>query len=303
MQGFSEKLVKKVTDEIIAKIEDGNLPPWSPGHTCTGTAQRPYNLKSKRPYRGSNIFFLYLHGFTCPAWNTFKAWNAMDVTIQKGEHGVAVVGWFPKETTYDTKDTDDQGHETIETKTRLRWVSYVHTVFNAEQTTMKEEELAELMPKASETFDTTSLKDAEAIFDNYKELSGVNFKHRQGYGAYNHVTDTIKVAPMKFYKTSSAYYSTLFHEAVHSTGHKTRLDRLHVSYTHDENYSKEELVAEMGASLLCMYIGISNEKQIDNQAAYLKGWLTKLKSDPSLIITAGNMAQKAIDMILEKKEA
>jgi antirestriction protein ArdC len=102
------------------------------------------------------------------------------------------------------------------------------------------------------------------------------------------------------FDNSEAYYSTLFHEFTHSTGHKTRLNRPGIVETHyfgDEIYSKEELVAEMGAAMLCGMIGIEN-KTIKNSASYIQSWLRKLKDDKKLVVHAAAAAQKAADFIL-----
>jgi antirestriction protein ArdC len=96
------------------------------------------------------------------------------------------------------------------------------------------------------------------------------------------------------------YYSVLFHELTHSTGHRSRLNRDTLNDLlafGDTNYSKEELVAEMGAAYLCRVAGIANET-LDNSAAYIQGWLGKLRTDKRLLIHAAAQAQKAADWIL-----
>ena len=98
------------------------------------------------------------------------------------------------------------------------------------------------------------------------------------------------------------YYSTLFHEFTHSTGHKARLNRPGITETHyfgDEIYSKEELIAEMGAAMLSGVVGIEN-KTIKNSASYIQSWLGKLKEDKKLVVHAAAAAQKAADFILGK---
>jgi antirestriction protein ArdC len=97
------------------------------------------------------------------------------------------------------------------------------------------------------------------------------------------------------------FYSVLFHELGHSTGHKSRLARkdfCEASFG-SETYSKEELVAEMTAAFLCGVNQIEL-KTIDNSAAYIKSWLKKLKDDPKMVVLAAAQAQKAADYILNK---
>jgi len=87
---------------------------------------------------------------------------------------------------------------------------------------------------------------------------------------------------------------------MHSTGHVNRLNRLgitEVAAFGSEVYSKEELVAEIGAAMLCGVAGVDNST-IENSAAYIGGWLRKLKDDKKLIVQAAGQAQKAADFIL-----
>jgi len=94
------------------------------------------------------------------------------------------------------------------------------------------------------------------------------------------------------------YYSTLFHELVHSTGHKSRLNRTFGERFGDERYSKEELVAEMGAAFLCAIAGIANQHTDRNTTAYIQNWIEKLEEDNRLIVHAAANAQSAVDLIL-----
>jgi antirestriction protein ArdC len=107
------------------------------------------------------------------------------------------------------------------------------------------------------------------------------------------------------FESAEGYYSTLFHELTHSTGHKSRLNRFEENSTDhqfgSESYSKEELIAEMGAAMLAGMAGIS-QVTLSNSASYLQSWIKRLKSDSRLIISAASHAQKAADYILGKTE-
>ena len=107
------------------------------------------------------------------------------------------------------------------------------------------------------------------------------------------------------YKLVEEYYSTTFHELTHSTGHSSRLKRFGekndgVAAFGDEVYSKEELIAEIGSSMLMSIAGIERPETFQNSASYLQSWLNVLKGDKRLIVTAANAAQKAVDLILGK---
>ena len=95
------------------------------------------------------------------------------------------------------------------------------------------------------------------------------------------------------------YYSTLFHELIHSTGHESRLNRAFGARFGDDLYSKEELVAEMGAAFLCAIAGIANENTERNTTAYIQNWISELQEDNRLIVHAAGNAQRAVDSILE----
>ncbi|MBF0315159.1 MAG: hypothetical protein HQK52_17170 [Oligoflexia bacterium] len=89
-------------------------------------------------------------------------------------------------------------------------------------------------------------------------------------------------------------------ELSHATGHRSRLDRktlVDALQFGDNNYSKEELVAEMGATFLCSHCDIL-EETFENSASYISGWISKLKSNPKLIIEASSQAQKAVNYLL-----
>lgn len=105
------------------------------------------------------------------------------------------------------------------------------------------------------------------------------------------------------FESPDAYYSTLFHECGHSTGHESRLDRkLTGGVTFgDSDYSKEELIAEFSAAYLCAETGIANDRLETNQIAYIQGWMRALKNDKTLLVSAAQKAQRATDLILDRQ--
>jgi antirestriction protein ArdC len=111
--------------------------------------------------------------------------------------------------------------------------------------------------------------------------------------------DSVHLPKRESFDSAGELYSTLFHELAHSTGHPSRLDRpalAEMAPFGSETYSREELVAEFGAAFLCAHAGI--EATVDNSAAYIAGWLKKLRSDPRLVIIAASQGQRAADYIL-----
>lgn len=147
---------------------------------------------------------------------------------------------------------------------------------------------------------------AEEIFANYTEKEGI-ITHKDGTQAfYRPSDDSITVPPIKTFCNLAEYYSTLFHEAVHSTGAEKRLARnVKPSFFGTEDYSKEELVAEVGASMLTNIVGLATDSSMSNNVAYIQNWMEALEKDKKLIVSASSKAEKAVKYILgeEVKEA
>jgi antirestriction protein ArdC len=123
--------------------------------------------------------------------------------------------------------------------------------------------------------------------------------------SYNPILDVIRIPGRNEFDSSAEYYSTLFHELGHWTGHKTRLNREEVAQAiifGSSDYSKEELTAELTASFLCSVSGIRNTSVIENEIAYIQSWIEVLKRDKKFIISAGSKAKKAADFLLSDLE-
>lgn len=128
------------------------------------------------------------------------------------------------------------------------------------------------------------------------------------FPCYRQKTDSVQMPERRYFDSEEAYYSTLFHELTHATGHRSRLARKSllentgmaaVEEEAKKTYAEEELVAEMGASFLSAHAGIT-EGRLQNSAAYLSGWIDVMKSRDvrGWIIRAAAQAQKAADFIL-----
>jgi antirestriction protein ArdC len=114
---------------------------------------------------------------------------------------------------------------------------------------------------------------------------------------YRPSTDAVHMPARFRFVDASHFYSTLFHELVHSTGHETRLNRTFGASFGDDLYSKEELIAETGAAFLCAIAGIASEHTERNTTAYIQNWIAKLEGDNRLVLQAAAAAQKAVDLI------
>lgn len=149
---------------------------------------------------------------------------------------------------------------------------------------------------------------AEKTFENYLQRSGVRFENApQDRAFYSPSRDLISLPRMDQFPSTAEYYSTLFHEATHSTGHKSRLNRFSQNALDaafgSESYSKEELVAEIGAAAIMNNLGMETAGSFRNSAAYIQSWLRALKNDKRLIVSASARAEKAVRLILNLQEA
>jgi len=268
-----------VTESIIKQLESGVAPWRKPWRT-----EMPANLVSKKEYRGINIFLLACQGYGSRFWLTYRQAQSLQGTVTKGEHGTKVVFWkigeFRKENA-----------ETGEVENRKSILLRYYTVFNLEQ--------CEGI-KSPESLPTINpIEQCESIFRFMPNPPGFAQDSR---ACYRPSIDTVGMPAISAFNSAEEYYSTLFHELTHSTGHPSRIAREGIMNHNpfgSEDYSKEELVAEMGAAMLCGVAGIES-RTLENSAAYLQAWINKLKSDSRLIISAASQAQKAADFILAR---
>jgi antirestriction protein ArdC len=274
-----------VTARILEQLERGVVPwrrPWS--------AELPCNLVSGKVYRGLNTFLLGSQGYASKYWLTFNQANKIGGHIRKGEHSSLVTFWrIGQEKIVRTADGTDKK----QTPFLLRYYS----VFNVCQT----EGIAEKLGLGKSAPVVPSIEACEAIV---AAMPHAPARCQSDRAWYKPSTDTVGMPAKELFGKSEEYYSTLFHELTHSTGHASRIGREgieHLNTFGSESYSKEELVAEMGAAMLCGVTGIA-PAVIENSAAYLKNWLERLKADSKLLVSAASAAQKAADYILGKQE-
>ena len=188
----------------------------------------------------------------------------------------------------------EQEDEDTGEKKEIPFLRY-YNVFHIDQCEGLKARHAEPLPQAVNPDQT-----AEAIIRNYLTASGVKLAHQEGNRAfYRPSTDSITLPLLTQFKATSEYYSTTFHEMVHSTGHKSRLDRLEkTAFFGSEAYSKEELIAEIGAAALVNHVGLETASSFRNNAAYVQNWLQVLKNDKRFIVSAASKAEKAVGLIL-----
>jgi len=278
-----------INSKIMELLESGTVP-WR--KTWNATSNHPKNLVSKKEYRGINIFMLACMSYSSPYWMTFKQASEKGGHVKKGEKSTPVIFWK----WLDKKDVGGDDAETVTVNGKIPMLRY-YSVFNLEQVEGIEP------PPAIETTVTpfTPVERAEQIIAGMPLRPDIHYGGNQP--AYSPVLDYVKLPIREAFESPEEFYATSYHELIHATGHSMRLGRkgiLEPSYFGSHEYSKEELVAEMGAAFLCGHAGI--ERTIENSAAYIQGWLKALKNDRTLLIHAAAQAQKASDYILNRKE-
>ncbi len=278
-----------VTDRIIAALEKGVIPwkkPWA------GTSGAISHVTGKK-YSLLNQLLLEDPG----EYITFKQAVEEGGHVKKGEKGKFVVFWK----WLDKKDEDgkiiigDNGQPE-----KIPYLKY-YTVFNISQCEGIDPKYIVSLPVQS---DLKPDGKAERILQGYIDRSKVTFVSKECDQAYySPMADTIVVPLLSQFGDIAEYYSTVFHEAAHSTGHRSRLDRLNtVAGFGSEEYSKEELIAELGAGFLVNHAGLESSDSFANNAAYINNWLKALRNDKKFIVSAASKAEKAVNMILGDEE-
>lgn len=263
---------QSVTDRIIASLEEGTAP-WRKPWVGSG----PRNVENGRHYSGINVFLLTLAPYGDPRWGTYQAIKRAGGQVRRHEKSTQIV--LLKRA---TKRRDKSAPE-VEPDSYFLFRYY--SVFNAEQ--------ADGLPPAEDlAFDNEPIERAEQIALGFIGPT-VTFGGDRAF--YSPTIDMVRVPMLDQFTSAEAYYSTLYHELVHSTGHESRLNRLEGTGFGSGPYAKEELVAEMGAAMLCGMAGIEN---LDQSAAYIDHWLQPLRNDKKFVVSAAGMAQKAADLIL-----
>jgi len=284
-----------VTEKIINLLESGVVP-WRRPWTSTGL---PRNLIARKPYRGINYFLLSASKYVSPFWLTMRQANQLGGSIRKGEESTIVTFW--KIDDAKQNDTEDLDAEPKDEKSRRRFVLRFYRVWNLEQCELPQAVLDKL-PKI-ETHQHDPIEAVERIIAGMPNPPEIVRAGSKAY--YSPITDRITLPPRELFESAAEDAATTLHELSHSTGHEKRLGRegiTEVAPFGSAVYSREELVAELSAAFLCAEAGISNAV-IHNQAAYVAGWLARLRDDRRLIVHAAAQAQKAADYILNRTAA
>lgn len=280
---MSINVYELVTNRIIEQLEN-NIVPWE--KPWSGTLDGAFNRVSKKPYSILNQMLLKYNG----EYATFKQWQELGGHIRKAEKSEIVVFWKM----YPIKEKQDDGTEIIKTIPLLKYINVFH---------ISQVDGVEPL-KQKVTHDIEPIDKAEKILNDYWNRENITIEHVKGDKAfYSPMFDKIQLPLFEQFKQSEEYYSTAFHESVHSTMKTSRCNRQEdrkgkvVSFGSEE-YSKEELVAEVGSAQLMNIVGIETTKSFRNSTAYIQSWLKVLRNDNKFIVSASSKAEKAVNYIL-----
>ena len=283
---MNKKICEMVAERVLEELKNG-IVPWN------------------KPWFGSDRFVSHVNGKHYSLLNcimlgqpgeyaTFNQISKEGGKVKKGAKSKVVVYWSPVK----KEETDDSGEIKIKTYFILKY----YRVFNLNDCEgVKKKYLSDDDTK----FIHETVKDAEEVINGYCDANpGLKIvrDERSGRAYYRPSEDMIQVPMMEQFEKVEEFYSTLFHEMTHSTGHWSRLGRFKeegsVAAFGGEDYGKEELIAELGAAALCGKCGIESRDSFRNSAAYLKGWTEAIKGNPEMIVAAAGKADKAVEYIL-----
>lgn len=271
-----------VTERIIEQLEKGYIPWKKPWANCLdGT----FNRISRKPYSLLNQMLLRHEG----EYATFKQWYQIGGRVKKGEKAEIIVFWKLQ----DVEEKSDGDERTVKKVPILRY----YNVFHISQ-------VENVMPlEKTENFDTEPIKKAEKVLNNYIEREKITlFVGESDRAFYRPADDSIALPGITQFESAEEFYSTAFHECGHSTLKACRCDREadnEKAYFGNEDYSKEELVAEMTSASILHSLGIETPDTFINSAAYIQSWLKVLKNDKRFIVSAAGKAEKAVKYILD----
>lgn len=283
---------ERITTDIIAAIRAGAgefMMPWHRG----ANDGFPKNAATGKRYHGINIAALWAtsmnQGYSSPHWATYLQWTSLGAQVRKGEKGSPIVF-------YKFDDGDEMSVDVEEVCDRrnaiLVRMSYV---FNEKQVEGWRSEAAR---------GTTDVTERLIVVEAFVDGLHADIRYGGTIAAYNPLRDYILMPERTCFfgsdtrNATESYYSTLLHEHVHWTGHKSRLNRDLNGHFGDRKYAMEELNAELGAAFLCAELAISVEPRQDH-AAYVATWLSILQDDKTAILKAVKTATRAVDYMMK----
>jgi antirestriction protein ArdC len=283
---MSDYIYHHVTTKILEQLERGNIV-WKKPWADNGP---PRNLISKRPYSGVNSLLLAMEGYAAPFWATRESVVKLGGKVRPEESPSLIFFWRFGSI---ESPAEPDGEQTKATRWSNIFCKAYH-LFNVEQC----EGLEKKIPPYART-DFNPIEQCETVIKNMPARPLILEMEPQAF--YMPALDLVSMPSRALFDDSAKYYSALFHEITHSTGHEKRLGRhkkMRDQFTsHHHEYSHEELVAEIGAGFLCAHAGIDN-RTIENSGAYIRSWMQCFEKNQRMFFFAAAQAQSAVNFIL-----
>lgn len=313
-ESMLDKILRQFTNMMIDKIKEVDNNWKKPWFSSQGSTGLPQNIDG-RLYNGINSFMLYLlsekQGYNTPVYMTFMQAKESGVNVRKGEKAFPVIYWnfFIKDKDGNKVTMDEYKKLNKEEQQTFRITPYMKTyqVFNIQQTNFSETQ-PEKWEKLKEQFTVPALLDEKGMFTmplldaliREKQWICPIYPRESDSAYYRRGEGCHIIVPLKSqFDTGESFYSTLLHEMAHSTGEIGLLEREKGEVFGDSKYAKEELIAELTSAICGKFLGISTCIREEN-AMYLKSWLTALGKDPKFICNILSDVSKASQMIMEK---
>lgn len=275
----NNEVAEKVTADIIAALENG-IVPWVQPWANLGMSSA-INVTTGKRYRGVNTVVLACaqlsRSYQFSRWLTFKQARDAGGTVRKGEKGTTVIFW---------RFLEREGASGDKQKIPLL---RAYTVFNVAQCDGLPEKFT-AVPEIPSRVEGEGIPEA----DDFIRATGASIIYGGDRACYVPSADAINMPHMGQFATTADFYSTMFHELIHWTGHENRAKRQLGQRFGKEIYAAEELVAEIGAAFLCAEFGVAGKLQ---HASYIQSWIRVLQNDKNAIFTASRLAQDATDYL------
>lgn len=275
---------------ILDKMSTSGQLPWDSG--LLNSVHAPVNGKTMQEYRGINFFLLsFLAKGTSCEFLTFHQAQELGGKVKKGAKSYPVVYW----SSWNSKEK--RPAEKGDNKDDIYYFLKRWCVFEIG------DQIEGIEPRRKKVErENKPLQAAEDFIKKFVGATGLKVTHNSSISQSGHTPKyfpklhAVQIPPREEFASEQSYLASFFHELVHSTG--KAMERKLAGMSKDiEAYSKEEVIAEFGAALLCRHFGITAET--NNSAAYIQSWSKRLKDNPDWLISGANAAQKAVDYMLE----
>jgi antirestriction protein ArdC len=279
-------IAEEITNKFIAALSEGKIPWQMPWHCLSAR-----NVTNGKAYRGVNVL---LTSMAESNWFlTFNQAKANGGYVKAGSKSIPIVFFSP------ITKTDKNGRPVLkddgkEDKFMMLRYYRVFRFEDCEGKGAKWEALKARVAKALPTIEFTPIDICERLVKACG--ADIRFGGNVAAHAYTPEGHYITMPEPKTFKSVEAYYAVLMHELTHWV----RWELGDKNSNGETGYSKEELVAEIGANFLLSYCGVDTSAIFDNSKAYIQGWIQKLGAEPKWIIQASSQAQKRFDWLMEK---